>query len=121
LGDVASKLFLKLLKENSIILYSELTLKELRKCFADEEINSSLGIILALGLLEKAKVAADELEEAAKLAKTRKVPFGDALHAIIARNNDAIMVSPDKHFELLKDIVDYKRPEDLIWLSNPSL
>ena len=56
----------------------------------------------------------DEYAEADKISKERRVLLGDALHAIIARDNDAILVSQDKHFQLLKDVVYVKRPEQLI-------
>ena len=44
----------------------------------------------------------------------RKVPFLDALHAILVRDNRAILVTRDKHFDKLLDITKYKKPEDLI-------
>ncbi|MBI3026645.1 PIN domain-containing protein [Candidatus Woesearchaeota archaeon] len=43
-------------------------------------------------------------EEAKKIAEERNVPAGDALHAIIARDNDLILVTRDSHFRKLEDI-----------------
>lgn len=40
--------------------------------------------------------------------------FGDTLHTILARDNKAIMVTRDKHFYKLKDVVCIKKPEELI-------
>jgi len=42
------------------------------------------------------------------------VPFFDALHAVLARDNKAIMVTRDKHFDELLDITKYKKPEEII-------
>lgn len=48
------------------------------------------------------------------IASKRKIPFADTFHALIARDNGAIMITRDKHFDLLKDIVKVARPEDII-------
>ena len=50
------------------------------------------------------------------LSFKRNVPKRDALHALIARDNKAILVTFDKHFQMLLDITKPKRPQDLIWL-----
>jgi predicted nucleic acid-binding protein len=42
--------------------------------------------------------------DALKIARERKVPFGDALHAILAKDNGAIVLTRDKHFLRLRDI-----------------
>lgn len=52
--------------------------------------------------------------EARQLSKERGLPFADCLHSILARDNFAIMVARDKHFELLTDIADIKKPEELL-------
>lgn len=59
-------------------------------------------------------ISESQAKEAAILCKQRKVAFGDALHAILARDNNAIMVTRDKHFLGLADIAEVKKPEDLI-------
>ena len=38
----------------------------------------------------------------------------DALHALIARDNKCIMVTRDAHFKKLLDIINPKKPEDII-------
>lgn len=52
--------------------------------------------------------------KAKDLCKKRSVPLFDALHALIARDHRAILVSRDAHFRELRDIVVCKKPEDLI-------
>ena len=57
-----------------------------------------------------------EIKRAKDLALKRDIPKGDALHALIARDNNSILVSLDNHFQLLKDIAKIKKPQELIEL-----
>ena len=66
------------------------------------------------GLLFKVPIKKEQFQEAAKLKRERKLPFADVLHAIIARDNGAVMVTRDVHFEDFEDIVMIRKPEDLI-------
>lgn len=56
----------------------------------------------------------EQFQEAARIKRERKLPFADLVHAIIARDNGAIMVTRDAHFEDLKDIATIRKPEDLL-------
>ena len=53
------------------------------------------------------------MREAAKIANVVKVPKRDALHAVIARDNSAVMVATDKHFDKLQFVVETKHPKDI--------
>ena len=64
--------------------------------------------------MEKVDVSDKQREEAKKIAEEREVPKGDVIHAILARDNNAILISRDKHFQLLKDICEVMKPEDII-------
>ena len=65
-------------------------------------------------IIEEVIFSGQQSYEAEKIAIQRKVPFGDALHAIIARDCDAILVSRDQHYEKLTDITLSKKPEELL-------
>lgn len=52
--------------------------------------------------------------EAKKIAQERALPPGDVLHAIIARDNNLVLITRDKHFKQLEDITPYHKPEDII-------
>lgn len=52
--------------------------------------------------------------KAKDLAAKRDVPLRDAMHAIIARDLKAVLVTRDRHFQVLRDIVPSARPEDII-------
>ncbi len=47
------------------------------------------------------------------LALKRNLPLSDALHAFLARDSKCILVSRDKHFQQLRDIIVTKSPEAL--------
>ena len=52
--------------------------------------------------------------KAKDISAKRNVPLFDALHAIIARDSKAVMITRDAHFKKLKDITEYKKPDDII-------
>ena len=56
----------------------------------------------------------EEIDEAKKLALERDVPRRDAFHAVVARDNEAILITRDYHFQKLKDISIPRLPEDFI-------
>ena len=66
------------------------------------------------GIIRRIGFTGRQFKEAKELAHRRKVPWGDALHAIIARDNDAVLVTRDHHFERLSDISIPQKPEDII-------
>lgn len=114
LGEWAFEMFRKFKENKSLVLYSELTTNELSKDFNPEQIKEIFKIISEAGLLQKVELRKQQFQEAAKLRSERKLPFGDCLHAIIARDNQAVMITRDTHFEELQDIVKSAKPEDLI-------
>ncbi|MFH1752142.1 MAG: PIN domain-containing protein [archaeon] len=63
--------------------------------------------------LLKVSFSNDQLIEAEKIAKRRNLPKGDVLHAILARDNKAVLISRDKHFQELLDIVEVSFPEEV--------
>lgn len=114
LGEWAFTFIKKVIQNKDLILYSDFVITELRVSYSDKQIKNIFEIASELGLLLKVDISKPQVKAAAKLAKERVVAFGDALHAILARDNKAIMVTRDKHFYNLKDIVDIKKPEELI-------
>jgi predicted nucleic acid-binding protein len=112
LGELAFRLLCKLLASKSAIVVSQIIFLEMATYYSMDEIR---GITMPFErLIIKANISKAQKEEAITLAKERKVPRGDALHAILARDNQAILVSRDRHFQLLKDICSVMKPEELI-------
>ena len=112
LGDFALKLFFYIKKNGFKIIISDLTIKELEMSYSLGEIESLLKPFESL--LEKVNVDKKLLLEAKSLAEKRDLPKGDVLHALIAKKNSFILVTRDNHFNFLKDITNYFKPEDII-------
>ena len=93
------------------IVISDLTLIELRR-YSLGEIESMLKPFESI--IERMNISNEQLDEARKIASERGLPKNDVLHAIIARDNDLILVTRDNHFRKLKDISAYYKPEQLI-------
>lgn len=114
LGEWALKLLNNVIENKDHILYSDLVIEELKVKYKEEEISNILEIIVKRNLLFKVNISGQQAKEAARLCRERKVAFGDALHAILARDNNAVMVTRDKHFLELTDISEIKKPEELV-------
>ena len=111
-GDLALKRILHILSNNQTILYSDLIIKELKHLhYSSEEIMRLLATVKPN--LRRVHIFKEQIEHASVLTQQRKIPKGDCLHAILARDNEAILLSRDKDFEKLKDIVIVKRPHEL--------
>ena len=114
LGDWALSLINKIIEDGDFILYSDFVIEELKVKYSEEEINNILEIVSKRNLLLKVEISQSQGKEAALICRQRKVAFGDVLHSILSRDNNAIMVTRDKHFLELLDIANIKKPEDLI-------
>lgn len=114
IGEWALTFLKNCIKNEDLILYSESVIEELKIKYSDEEIVKILNIINKRDSLVKVNICENQLREAAILCKQRSIAFGDALHAVLARDNKAVLITRDKHFLELLDIADVKKPEDLI-------
>lgn len=112
LGEWAQRLLAMIQSSGDILLISDILISELKNHFPKDDLNKILtGFYLAI---EHMEFDEHQLHEARILSRERNVPVGDALHAIISRDCDAILVTRDKHFLELTDISAPKKPEDLI-------
>ncbi len=112
IGECAFQLLCKLLASDSKIVVSSFLLRELEVAYSLDKIR---GLARPFErLMEKVDVSDLQREEAKKIAEKRGLPKGDVIHAILARDNDSILVSRDKHFQLLKDICEVVKPEEII-------
>jgi len=110
LGEWAFELLRKIREEKHAIVYSEIIVRELLTYYSEKEIEK----MLERDFLEKASLSESQAKEAKNISKRLKIPFGDCVHAILARDTDAIMVTRDRHFEQLRFLADIKKPEELI-------
>jgi predicted nucleic acid-binding protein len=86
---------------NYTILVSELVFAELNKHVDNLSLLGFKNIILV-------EIFDTQRKLATAICEARNIPFGDALHAIIARDNNAILITRDKHFLKLRDIATIK-------------
>ena len=114
LGDYASAFFAKAIQHKDIILFSDLTIHEMKEGFEEEEIHQMMNLLFISGTLKKVSIDAEDYKRAQKISIERGLPTGDVLHAIIAAKNNAFLVSQDNHFQALKDIVHVKKAEHII-------
>ena len=96
LGDYAFKL-LSLIKTNQDkIIITDFIIKELEANYSIEQIRGMMNPFE--DILEKIISSEKQRNEARKISAERNLPKGDALHAIMAGDYSAILVSRDKHF-----------------------
>ena len=112
LGTYALKLFAMIKAKKHKMVVSDLLVRELESNYSTEEIN---GMMLPFQkIMEKVFVTTEQRDEAKKIAGERNLPPGDVLHAIVARDNNYIMITRDKHFQELEDITNHSKPEEII-------
>ena len=112
-GKWAFELISKIIKNDDTLIYSDNNLFELIVIgYSHYELEmmfiSLRPILLFVESTEK------QIGQAKDLSFKRNIPKRDALHALIARDNKAILVTLDKHFQKLGGIIEPKRPQDLI-------
>ena len=113
LGKYAANIFMKIIKRKDTLFYSDLIIRELKKDYNENEVNDMLNFLFLTNTLKKVEMKKEDYLEARKIAEERNLPIPDAFHAILARNNKAIMISQDAHLQELKDIVKVKKPEEI--------
>ena len=112
LGELAFKFFKKIRANKEKIVYSDFVVEELSHAYDKQTIDHLFKGVSEL--LEKVEINEKQLKEAADLSKEHKIPLGDTVHSVLARDTKAIMVTRDRHFRKLKDKITIKKPEDLI-------
>src|SRR3989344_1103336 len=111
-GKEVLKLTKKIVEEKSLIYYSEASIKELKH--SGYGFNEVTALFIPIrSIIRKIHIYEDEINMAKKIALQRNVPKRDALHAILSRNNEAQLISRDRHFDKLKDIAIAKKPEEI--------
>mgnify|MGYP001578310187 CR=1 FL=1 len=111
LGDYAWRLLSLIRAKKARIIITDLLIKELGGYYSPEQINGMM--VLFEKLLDRIIIQNEEYEEGYKISSIRNIPLGDAIHAIVARNYNLILITRDKHFIRLKDISAFLRPEEI--------
>lgn len=113
LGDWAFSLIQKIVQDSAQVIISDMTRVELEKQFSSKIVDTILEII-PRELLVIIEASEKQSKEAMTLSKKLQIPFGDALHGVLARDSGAILVTRDKHFNEMSDQLTVRKPEELI-------
>jgi len=111
-GKIALHLIKRIIEQGDIIIFSDMIVRELRQFGYSQQAIDELFSIAKPDHLRRIHVFEQEIEEAKKLAMQRNIPKIDAVHAVLARDNELQLISRDRHFDKLKDITKTKYPED---------
>ena len=112
-SDMAHRLLSEVVIADDQIVVSDVVIFELSNVgYSLQEVDRLLrplkSIIVFVEATEK------EVRKSKDLSRKRLVPQGDALHALIARNHKAVIVTFDRDFQKLVDIVKSKTPRELV-------
>lgn len=113
LGEWALRLINKVIQEKGVFLVSEYVIDELNKEYDARQIDALFADIRKQASVLHITATKSQIAEANYLKNARKLYFNDALHAVLARDEEAILVTRDNHFMLLSDIAEVKKPEEL--------
>jgi|SRR3989338_7047094 len=112
-GKWAHELINKIVRDNGRVIYSDSNIFELNVLgYSSYEIDDMFKPLKPI--LVFAEANEKQIGKAKDISLKRNIPKRDALHALIARENSASLVTLDRHFQNLLDIVKPKRPQDVI-------
>jgi len=114
LGIIAGRLTAKIMNKKHQICYSDLIIKELKTEYSEDKISDMLTVLMLSKRLRKIEITREDYAKAREIAKIKPVPLSDIIHAILAKKVGAILVSQDNHYSLLRNLVNFKKPEELI-------
>ncbi len=112
LGDYAFKLLGMIRANRNKIIITDFIIRELEVNYSIEQIKGMMAPFE--DILQRIVSSEKQRSESKKISEERNIPRGDALHAIMARDCSAMMISRDNHFRQLKDISEHYKPEEII-------
>lgn len=113
LGEWAFHCIKTIIANEDLIIVSDLLEEELKEFYSDTEITNIFEIVPEQ-LIIQINVTIEQLSEAKHNHKKINIPLKDCLHAIFARDHNAIFITRDKHFDILKEEITIIKPEELI-------
>jgi predicted nucleic acid-binding protein len=113
LGEWALALINQIIKNADFVVISDHLIKELCTKYPYPKIEGILCIVPE-NLVINVKINEQDTKNALDIKHKYGLSFGDALHAAIARENNCILVTRDKHFFVLEEDLQIRKPEELI-------
>ena len=115
MGEFAFQFLKKCTETGAEILVSDAVVFELEARLSKERVKENFSSFS--GIIRRVAANSGQISEARKewQKRNKALPFKDVLHAIIARDNKAVLVARDNHFfDMLNSIVEVKKPEDIM-------
>ena len=109
----AKKLIDKIALSKSTIILSDNNLLELES-LGYSRIDISILLHSLRSIIVRVESTSQQIGKAKDLSQKRGVPKRDALHALLARDNHALLVTLDEHFNQLRDIIIPHKPKEFI-------
>ncbi len=113
LGEFAFQFLKKCREQKDRILYSELVIHELSRHLSQDKIKPVFDDWA--DVLQRVTISKKQFDESERMAKSQNIHSADALHAVLARDNHAVMITRDSHFQNIKDLVTAVKPEEFIF------
>ena len=110
LGKYAWQLLSYIHSINGIIFISDVVITELKNYSKYSEFIDLINLFKPILI----KSSIQQRLEASYISNNLDLPTADALHAIIARDHNLILITRDNHFKKLVHISFFYKPEDLI-------
>ena len=117
LGEFAFRLLKESVGCRYSVLISDLTTEELRSALKISEKDVWREVLFSLKYARKIRLVQSsdkQYDEARRLSKEIGIHQKDMLHTIIARDNHASIVTRDKHFDIVRNLVNVYLPEELV-------
>ena len=105
LGEFACQFITRALQCEFVVLITEDVVEEVSRAMRtspSEMRKRVLAQLSAAGKLKEIRYTPAEEREARQVASKYAIPRADALHAVVARDNGAILVTSDKHLLMLE-------------------
>ncbi len=113
IGEFAFVFFKKCKQTKSKIYFSNLVFKEISKYLSKEKINFFLNDFSEIIVF--VEYSKEQISLAKKLSnELESIHFSDALHAVIAKENDCVLITRDNHFDELSFFVEVCLPEEVL-------
>lgn len=103
----------RIINGNNKILYSDINLIELKVLgYSIYELRNMFEELKPLLIFVES--INSQIGKAKDISAKRHIPKGDVLHAILARDNRATLITFDNHFKKLGDIIKSYKPQEII-------
>lgn len=113
-GLFAEKMFEDLTECKYFLVTSNYIMMEIKENINFfEEVRDLFETLRSAEKIKVIKIKQGMIDKAKKIASKKDVPIHDAIHAIVAKSEGAILVTRDKHFQNIADFITVLKPEEL--------